>query len=192
MLPRALFTACMVILIGMPCANLYAQDTSAEYETYFRVRLGQGGFRDSRSPIGKLGGGQITLDIRPDNSSVAFSVSSEYYTNSPYPSHSYEISNLIAFNILFMEKLLTFEKAEYFIGAGFGQLEVPDDDENSEDTVSGHHYNAEAGIHYQYFRKVGFYGLYKYLYAEKESNNVKVIDFNENIILLGITFHFIL
>lgn len=188
-------TACILILTGVPSKNLYAQDpeTAAlpENKIHFRVRFGQGGFRDSRSPINKLGGGQLALDIRSDTSSMALSISSEYYTNSANPSHSYEIVDLTAFNVLFMEKLPAFAKADYFIGGGFGLLAVPKDGENVSGTVNGHHYNLEAGIHYQYFRKIGFYGLYKYLHADKKSNNVNVIDFDENIILLGISYNFI-
>jgi len=38
--------------------------------------------------------------------------------------------------------------------------------------------------------RIGFYGIAKYLYARKKVNNIKVIDFNEGIILLGATFNF--
>lgn len=51
-------------------------------------------------------------------------------------------------------------------------------------------YNIEGGINIKAFWKIGFYGIYKYLYAKKEVNNVNVIDFSEHIILLGITFNF--
>jgi len=51
-------------------------------------------------------------------------------------------------------------------------------------------YNIEGGINIIAFWKIGFYGIYKYLYANKEINSVKVIDFNERIVLLGITGNF--
>ena len=51
-------------------------------------------------------------------------------------------------------------------------------------------YNLEAGINVRAFWKIGFYGMYKYLYANKEVNNLEVIDFNEHIFMLGITFSF--
>jgi len=38
--------------------------------------------------------------------------------------------------------------------------------------------------------KIGFYGIGKYLYAHRTVDDVAVIDFNEGIILLGITFNF--
>ena len=44
---------------------------SQEKKIYFTFRLGQGGFRDDRLPIGKLGGGQLTLDIKPAKYPVA-------------------------------------------------------------------------------------------------------------------------
>ena len=47
-------------------------DAGAEY-FYFRIRLGQGGYRDDRSPVGKLGGGQLSLDVLPCILPVAIS-----------------------------------------------------------------------------------------------------------------------
>ena len=40
------------------------------------------------------------------------------------------------------------------------------------------------------FGPIGFYGIGKYLYAQKKPNNIKVIDFSEGIILLGFTINF--
>jgi len=51
-------------------------------------------------------------------------------------------------------------------------------------------YNLEAGINIRIFRKIGFYCIGKYLYAKKEKNNIKVIDFSERIGLLGFTYNF--
>ncbi|HDY87966.1 MAG TPA: hypothetical protein ENH82_07635, partial [bacterium] len=89
-------------------------DSSKEKKVYYTIRLGQGGFRDDRSEIGKLGGGQLTLDIKPGKYPVAISISQEYYTNSPDPTHSYEIAGLTAINLLYMTKLLKSEKANVF------------------------------------------------------------------------------
>jgi len=61
------------------------------------IRWGQGGFSDDRSPLGVLGGGQLTLDIKPAKFPLAISISGEYYTNSACPTHSYEIADLTAF-----------------------------------------------------------------------------------------------
>jgi len=185
-------------LVFISCFKLYAQEivsstnslSSTEKKTYLTIRLGQGGFRDNRSPIGKLGGGQLTLDFKPGTLPVAISLSSESYTNSASPTHSYEISNLISINMLYVAQLLNIERANYFLGGGVGRLEVPKDKDDPDATVNGNLYNLEAGIHMRPFRKIGFYGLYKYLYAKKEANNVKVIDFSENIVLLGITYTF--
>jgi hypothetical protein len=154
------------------------------------LRLGQGGFRDSRSPIGKLGGGQLALDIKPSTLPIALSISSESYTNSANPTHSYEISSLLSVNMLYMAQLFNIERANYFLGGGIGWLEVPKGEDDPDARVKGNLYNLEAGIHVRAFWKIGFYGVAKYLSAQKKVNNIKVIDFNEGIILLGVTFNF--
>ena len=163
--------------------------SSRKKKVDFTIRLGQGGFTDGRSPIGKLGGGQFTLDIKPRNIPVAVSISSEYYTNSPDPSSSYEIAGLIAVNVLYMTKLFNSERANIFAGGGIGSLEVPKGEDEPDSMERGILYNIEGGINFIAFWKIGFYGIYKYLYAKKETDNVKVIDFSEHIVLLGITYN---
>jgi len=164
--------------------------SSTEGKIYFTLRLGQGGFTDDRSPLGKLGGGQLTLDIKPRKYPIAISISNEYYTNSADPTHSYEIAGLIAVNFLYMTKLFKNERVNFFVGGGLGGLDVPKGEDEPDAMERGILYNIEGGINIRAFWKVGFYGIYKYLYAKKEINNVKVIDFSEHIVLLGITFNF--
>jgi len=164
--------------------------SSTEGKIYFTLRLGQGGFTDDRSPLGKLGGGQLTLDIKPRKIPIAISISNEYYTNSADPTHSYEIAGLIAVNFLYMTKLFKNERVNFFVGGGLGGLDVPKGEDEPDAMERGILYNIEGGINIRAFWKIGFYGIYKYLYAKKEIKNVKVIDFNEHIILLGITFNF--
>lgn len=164
--------------------------SSKEKKVDFTIRLGQGGFTDDRSPIGKLGGGQLTLDIKPINIPIAISISNEYYTNSADPIHSYEIATLTAVNILYMTKVLKSERANLFAGGGIGRLGVPKGVDDSDAMNKGILYNIEGGINIRAFWKMGFYGIYKYLYSKKEINNVKVIDFSEHIVLLGLTFNF--
>lgn len=183
-----------ISLVILPCVNLHAQEltnsadikSSPENKTHYTIRYGQGGFRDSRSPENGLGGGQLTFDIRPGGRSVIYSISSEYYTNSPDPTHSYEISNMIVFNVLYVTPLLNSPKADFFLGGGVGRLKVPEDENVPNASTDSSLFNLEAGIHWKPFKKVGFYGLYKYLYANKD-----VIDFSEHIVLLGITYNFI-
>jgi hypothetical protein len=153
------------------------------------LRLGQGGFYDDRSSIGKLGGGQVTLDIKPVNYPIAISLTNEYYTNSANPTHSYEIAGLLAINLLYMKKPFKTERINVFLGGGLGRLEVPKE-EKPDDREIGIVYNLEAGINVRAFWKIGFYGITKYLYANKEVNNIEVIDFSEFIVLLGITVNF--
>ena len=173
------------IIILLLSSQLLSQD-----KFDFTIRLGQGGFSDNRSPVGQLGGGQLAFDIKPKNFPIALSVSGEYYTNSAGPTHSYEIEDATVINILYMKKVLQSERTILFAGGGMGWLEVPKDGSESEATNRGILYNLEVGINYIAFWKIGFYGIYKYIYSKKEINNTKVIDFSEHIILLGLTFNF--
>ena len=181
------------LTINLPNNSLFASSKTEKhgnYKLYCNIRLGQGGFSDSRSPIGKLGGGQLVLDIKPAKLPLAISWLTEYYTNCPDPSHSYEIANLNAFNILYLPRFLKNDELNPFIGAGIGMLEVPIDGTDPTKMETGLVYNLEAGINYRAFRYIGFYGIGNYLYANKKSSSITVIDFNEFIIMLGITFNF--
>ncbi len=164
--------------------------SSKKKKVCFIIRLGQGGFKDNRSPIGKLGGGQLTLDIKPTKYPIALSISNEYYTNSPDPTHSYEIAGLIAVNLLYMTKLFKSERTNFFIGGGIGGLEVPKSEDKPDEMERGMLYNMETGVNVRVFWKIGLYGIGKYLYAMKQVKDTKMINFSEWIVLLGITFNF--
>ena len=180
------------------CFELNAQEivsstdglSSTEKKVDVTIRYGQGGFKDDRSSIGKLGGGQLALDIKHRKFPFAISISNEYYTNSADPTHSYEIASLTAVNFLYVTKLFKTEKVNFFAGGGVGGLKVPKGEDEPDSMEKGICYNVEGGINVVVFWKIGFYGIYKYLYANKEINSVKVIDFNEHIVLLGITVNF--
>ena len=201
-----LFSIGLVIIIVHFSGNLlYAQEIQAEKpqnqskanadsakakKVYFTIRLGQGGFRDERSEIGKLGGGQLTLDVKSVKYPVAISISGEYYTNSADPTHSYEIADLTAINLLYMTKPFKSERTNVFLGGGIGRLEVPKGEIEPDTVVKGTMYDIEGGINVRLFWKIGFYGVGKYLYANKKTNGIEVIDFSEAIVLLGFTFNF--
>ncbi len=155
----------------------------------FTLRTGQGGFNDHRSDIDKLGGGQIALDVKLTKYPVALSLSGEYYTNSPAPTNTYEISDMTVINLLYMKKPFKTERVNLFGGGGMGWLQVPKNG-SEEKTYTGMVYNLEAGINVRVIWKLGFYTIYKYLYAKKEVNNVNVIDFNEHIMMIGISLTF--
>jgi len=163
---------------------------SKDNQLYLTIRLGQGGFNDDRSPIGKLGGGQMAFDIKSSSSPFAVSFSTEYYTNSPDPVHSYEISDMAVLNLLYVKQLFYSKDIYFFSGGGAGWLNVPRDNSKTHRTVRGIVYNFETGVHGRIFWKIGLYGIGKYLYARKKENNVVVIDFNEWIILVGLSLYF--
>ncbi|KQC13500.1 MAG: hypothetical protein APR63_08405 [Desulfuromonas sp. SDB] len=163
-----------------------------EDQIQITIRMGQGGYQDSRSPIGKLGGGQLAVDFKPQIFPVALSFSSEYYTNSPCPSHNYEIAGLFVINALYSRELLNFNRITVFAGGGMGWIEVPKGEDFPDQYEYGFVYDLEAGVNIKAFWKIGFYGIYKYIYAHELKNNVPVIDFNQHAILLGISLNFTL
>jgi len=180
----------LALLVNQP---LFAQDkednkTAVRDKKYhFILRLGQGGFEDDRSPLDKLGGGQLALDIKPAKIPFALSISSEYYTNSAGPTHPYEISGLVAVNVLYMYNQPRVDRACVFFGGGIGRLEVPESPDKPDAMVRDYLFDLEAGLHVRLYRNLGFYGTSKYLYARKDVDNVPLIDFSEFIILLGLT-----
>lgn len=183
------------ILSSFLSVNLYAQEESTKIEdeketVEFTIRFGQGGFNDSRSPINKLGGDQLALDIRPKAIPIALSISSEFYTNSPDPTHNYEISSLVCVNILYTGQVFDIKRLTYFIGGGSGWIEVPRGENYPSKTENTIMYDLEAGINMIIFSRLGIYATAKHLIAHKTVNNVKVIDFDENIVLLGFSYRF--
>ncbi len=185
MLKKKLFLILCNFIFIMPI-HLYAEDDKLD----LTIRWGQGGFNDSRSPEGGLGGSQLALDIKPKGLPIAINLSSESYTNGPEPTHSYEISNITALNILYLLQLFDYEKLDYFFGGGIGKIKVPKGDESSTGYYSSTLYNLEAGINFKYFKYVGFYSTVKHIKAKEYADDIKVIDFNETILLLRLTFNF--
>lgn len=155
-----------------------------------RLRFGMGGFREGRSPEGQLGGDQVALEIGPVKSPIAVMYSAEFYTNSPDPTNPYEIESLHALNVVYSHALFEFDEASYFVGGGFGRLKVPAGETAPGGRIGADLFNLEAGINVRIWRGLGLYGLLKYLHSEKTVNGVKVVDFDENIVLLGVTYRF--
>lgn len=164
-------------------------DKQPKYADFVVRFFSQGGFSDNRSPEGVLGGGQLTLDVMPVEFPIGFSISTEYYTNSSDPTHNYEISDVVFANVLYMTPVMHYDRVRYFASAGVGYLKVPSE-VVPDTTVSSIAYNIEAGVNVRVFWKIGGYADVKYLYANKSESNTEVIDFNEAILLLGLTFNF--
>jgi hypothetical protein len=163
---------------------------TVQYADFVLRVLSQGGFSDDRSPSGVLGGGQLALDIKPVKSPFALSISGEYYTNGPDPTHKYEISGAFFVNALYMSQLPRYKKARYFFGGGLGGVTVPRGENQPGKNSKSIAYDLEAGINVLIFWKIGFYGVAKYLYAQKFKDGNQLIDFKEKIILLGLTYNF--
>lgn len=172
----------LIVLILLPAKELLAQG-SEEKSVYFTLRLGTGGYQDSRSSIGKLGGGQLALDVKHGRLPLAMGIYTEYYTNSSDPSHSYEISSLYGVNLYYSKYFLRSKRLNLYAGPGLGGLVVP---QETDSNASGVFFDFEAGIQARLLWKFGLYGAYKYLYANKEG----AYSFSEHIFLVGLNFTF--
>jgi hypothetical protein len=162
--------------------------TAQEYAN-FVIRYAQGGFTDSRSELGKLGGGQLALDMQLKKYPfIVLSYSQEYYTNSASPTHSYEIASMSLFNLSYFYHID--EQFILFGGGGVGLLNVPDGSLKENSFRHGDAFDIELGSHWKFSDSWGAYGVYKHLYAQKTVSKIKVIDFNEEILLLGVSYHF--
>ncbi|MCK5133778.1 MAG: hypothetical protein KAR40_16715 [Candidatus Sabulitectum sp.] len=187
------FSVSLCVVLLLFSGLLYAQSSSpppSAPSVDITLRMGQGGFQEDRSPLGRLGGGQATVDVYPRAWPVGVSIFTEYYTNSNDPTHSYEISNLVALNLLYTRPLFGINRVKYFLGAGAGWLEVPLGEDDPDEYISTDVYDLEAGVSVLAFWKIGFYGVVKYLTAHRTMNGVDVIDFDKTAWLLGITFNF--
>jgi len=157
--------------------------SSSNKKIYFTLKYGQGGFSDSRSPLDKLGGGQLAICAQHKDYPIAISLSTEYYTNSAGPTNPYEISDMNGVNIFYSRYFLKKDRINLFAGPGIGYMLVP---QNENENAKSIFYNIEAGINAKLLWKFGLYATYKYLYAQKND----LVDFSEHILLIGITFNF--
>lgn len=177
------------ILIMMCSVKLMAENIAPSALTY-TIRYGQGGFSDSRSPEGGLGGGQLAFDINSNEYPLSLSFSSEFYTNSPEPTHPYEISDLVSVSLLYKSKFMSNDRFTIFSGAGFGKLKVPESELNPGNKIEADAYSVELGLLYRFGENFGFYGVLKHLRSDNKDNVTPVVDFDESIFLLGLSYEF--
>ena len=144
--------------------------------TELTLRIGQGGFRDDRSPDGKIGGGQVCLDVAFSDLPVAISIVEEYYTRSPDPTESYEIPSIVMGTVCYVIPLAEKWPTDLHLGGGIGGLRIP----QGEKAVA---LQAIARIRAKVFWKLGIYAEGKYIYSRGE-----LIDFSEIALLIGISF----
>jgi hypothetical protein len=154
---------------------IFAFATSAG-ATELTLRIGQGGFRDDRSSDGKIGGGQVCLDVTFSDLPVSLSIGEEYYTRSPDPTESYEIPSIVMGTVCYVIPLAEEWPTDLHLGGGIGSLLIP----QGEKAVA---LQAIARIRTKAFWKLGIYAEGKYIYSRGE-----LIDFNELALLVGISF----
>ena len=192
--PVTLFSAEHAINLAQP-GCLQADSTAEQKRTrnaFYTLRLGVGGFLDNRSKSGRLLGGQFIFDAKPFKYPFAISVSFiEFYSSSWDPEHSYQIQNMGTFNLFYIIKPAKLKNIKIFCGGGIGGLQTPKDEPKHEDDyATSLFYDAEVGVNYKVFKKIGVYGTVKYLYAQKKEDGTILIDFKELIYVIGISINF--
>jgi len=152
--------------------------------------LSQGGFRDHRAEDGIVGGGQLGLDVKMAELPIAISVTYEYYTKSPDPIFPYEIAGLVVANALYMRPAARgWWKSNVWLGGGIGTLSVPK--LGVPDAMErGILFDLVGGINVRLFWKMGLYIEGKYIYSSKTTDDIKVIDFSDFPVLVGISLNF--
>lgn len=177
--------------LASPCQTDSVIEKNNRKNTFYTIRLGVGGFSDNRAPSGKLMGAQLMFDAKPFKYPFAVSISLiEFYSSSSDPEYSYQIQNMGTLNIFYTTKPFKTKRLKIFCGGGIGGLQVPKDEPKHEDDYAvGLFYDLEAGINYHLFKKIGIYGTVKYLYAQKKRAGINLIDFNEVIYVMGVSFN---
>lgn len=146
--------------------------------TGLALRIGQGGFRDDRAPDGKLGGGQVCLDMKFKKLPLSVSIGHEYYTKGPDATELYEIKSLYMGNVFFARALTKKWPTDLYLGGGIGLLKIPPGDKAAA-------IQAIVRINTKIVWKIGIYAEGKYLYS-----NSGPIDFDAAILLVGISITF--
>ena len=170
-----------VVLILMTFSSVHAVDIT--------LRLGQGGLYDKRASENALGGGQVALDVKLGKLPIVLSIAGEYYKKGPDAIYSYEIQGMTVVYVLYTAPLLKNWKSNYYFGPGIGLLKVPKYEENSDAMEKGIAFDAAAGINIKVFWKMGIYVEGKYIYSSKTVKNIKVIDFSDVGLLVGISLN---
>jgi hypothetical protein len=155
----------------------------------FAIRLGQGGLRDDRVPDGKLGGGQVAVDITLGELPIMISLSSEYYKKSPEATYPYEINDMTVVYVLYTIPVPIERKSNIYLGGGVGVLEVPKDGGDSDSMERGIALDLAAGINTRVFWRLGIYVEGKYIYSNETAGETEVIDFSDFGALVGISYN---
>ena len=182
------------ILINITSFSTFSETSQSDTETdnpfEYSVRYGMGGFSESRSPEGVLGGGQVAFDIHLTHLPLSFSISQESYANRADPKYPYEIARMVNANVFYYDNFNSLDKFSYFLGLGAGKISVPRSETSPKPYVSDSYINIASRIHYKISTHFSLYLLVKHLAADKSVNNVDVINYNDTIMLFGLGYNF--
>jgi len=147
------------------------------------VRFTQGGLSESRDPDGgALGGGQLALDVRLGELPLWLSLAAEYYKKQADAEEPWEINEMSAVYLLYKTALLPRLRSELCLGAGVGTLTTGTDEDAPVVT-------ATAGINRQLYKRWGLWVDVRYLYSRKTRDHVRVVDFSNRGLLVGVTYN---
>lgn len=147
------------------------------------LRLTQGGLSESRDPDGgALGGGQLALDVRLDRLPLWVSLAAEYYKKQREAEEPWEINGMSAVYLLYKTELLPRLRSELCAGVGLGRLTTGSDEDAPVVEVT-------AGINRQLYKRLGLWVDVRYLYSRKTRDHVRVVDFSNRGLLVGVTYN---
>lgn len=155
-----------------------------------RVRIGQGGLRDERVPDGKLGGGQLALDLKRADFPLVVSIATEYYKKSPQACDPYEIQGMWVAYLLYRRPLPTTWDSDVYLGGGIGLLEVPESGKENTGMERAIGFDAAFGVSTKLFWRIGAYIEGKYLYSRETEEGMRTVDFSDFGALVGLFLDF--
>ena len=160
-------------------------------KVFFTIRFGQGGFCDNRSPSGKFAGDQAALDVRLAGHPIGVSYLSEVLYGGEFDDESEERIDLWAVNIAYVTKPFGIERLNAFLGGGIGRLEIEREWAQTKAESGGCIlYNLEGGVNVRAFWAIGLYVVGRYYYAQKKTDWMEAIDFNEVGFHFGLSINF--
>lgn len=171
-----------------------SNDTYNQKKIYLTLRMGLG----SSAHLGESN--QIAIDVKANKIPLALSFVSESYRKPPLKkeySKPYD-TFFYAINMLFMPYQPMEKRVNFFMGGGFGRVEVEKYERSDDhdwrqkpfDIENGLISNLKLGLHLRLFWKLGFYAEGAYIYAKKEKNGEHLIDLNSSAWMAGLTLNF--
>jgi len=187
------------VFAGPPAASAAAKDTDSDADeprqergwlpVDLTLRHTQGGLSkaDLHGAM-SLGGGQVALDVRLGDLPLWVSLAGEYYKEYfPSAKETWEIEQLGALYLFYKTERLPRLRAELFAGLGVGKLTTGGDDQGTDEGAPV--YEVFVGINRQVYKRWGLWVDVRHLRSQKERDQVRVVDFSSDGLMVGVTYN---